>query len=231
MEIHHKMKTGSKNLDALLGGGVQTGSLTLAYGESGSGKTTIAVSLAAGLLRADPAAMVAYVDSDAKFSPTRFKQVTGTEDYLRRLLYAQPTTFEEQVEAIDGLPEQLKPGDLAVFDSITGLYRVETGDAKKTFTENKELNRQLGQLKEIAMTAGIAIFITGQVRSILDSPIPAVEPVAPRLLRYWSDTVIRLDNTPMFGVKQATIEKPVAVRGAVRIALSNLGVGDEERRQ
>jgi RecA/RadA recombinase len=229
MEIHHKMKTGSKNLDALLGGGVQTGSLTLAYGESGSGKTTIAVSLAAGLLRADPAAMVAYVDSDAKFSPVRFKQVTGTEDYLRRLLYAQPTTFEEQVEAIDGLPEQLKPGDLAVFDSITGLYRVETGDAKKTFTENKELNRQLGQLKEIAMTVGIAIFITGQVRSILDSPIPAVEPVAPRLLRYWSDTVIRLDNTPMFGVKQATIEKPLAVRGAVRIALSNLGVGDEER--
>jgi RecA/RadA recombinase len=229
MEIQPKMKTGSKKFDVLLGGGIHTGSITLAYGESGSGKSTLAVSLASCLLRANPAAQVFYVDSDAKFSPTRFKQVTGNEDYLRRLIYVQPTTFDEQAEAINGLSERMQSGDLAVLDSITGLYRVETGDAQKTFIENKELNRQLGQLKEIAMTVRSAIFISGQVRSILNSPIPAMEPVAQRLLRYWSDTVIRLDNTPAVGVKQATIEKPLAGRGAVRIEISNLGVRDEER--
>jgi len=213
-------------LDAQLGGGLATGELTLVYGEPASGKTAIALSAAARLLLRDPAAKTVYIDSDAKFTPTRLTQMTGTEETLRRLVYTRPTTFEEQAEAIDRLPEQLQPGDLTAVDSITGLYRVETGDAQKTFMENKELNRQLGHLKEVALATGAAVVITGQVRSVLDSPVPAVEPVAQRLLRYWSDKVIRLENTATQGVKQATVEKPRVMRGAARFRITERGVED-----
>ncbi len=229
MEADRRIPTGSPGLDALLMGGVSTRSVTLVYGEPGSGKTTLALSAAAGLLRADHAARVAFIDSDGKFTPVRLTQMTGDEAALRRLTYTRPTTFEEQAEALDRLPGELQAGDLAVVDSVTGLYRVEAGDARRTFAENKELNRQLGLIKETALVAGAAILITGQVRSVIDSPVPAVEPVAQRLLRYWGDVVVRLGNTATQGVKQASVEKPTAMRGAARFTITERGMGEEER--
>ena len=227
MEAGRRIPTGSGNLDALLSGSLARGSVTLVYGEPASGKTTLALSTAASLLRLDHAAKLLYIDSDAKFTPTRLIQMTGDEESLRRLVYICPSTFEEQADAIDNLPGQLHRGDLAIVDSVTGLYRVETGDSQKTFSENKELNRQLGSLKETALTMSVAILLTGQVRSVLDSTIPTVEPVAQRLLRYWSDTVIRLENTATKGVKQASVEKPEALRGATRFTITQTGIGDE----
>jgi len=229
MEVRRRIPTGSVSLDALLGGGISQGTVTLVYGEPGSGKTTVALSIATRLLQLDLAARVIYVDSDSKFSPTRLIQMTGKEESLRRMSYTHPTTFEEQAEVLDRLPEKLQLGDLLVIDSVTGLYRVEIGDTQTTFTENKELNRQLGLIKETALTRGVAVIVTGQVRSVLDSPVPAVEPVAQRLLRFWSDIVVKLENTTTQGIKQATVEKPKTLRGAVRFAIKQSGIGDEER--
>lgn len=226
MEVRRRIPTGSMSLDARLGGGISRETVTLIYGESGSGKTTVALSIAAQLLQLDPAARVTYIDSDGKFSPTRLIQITGNEDSLRHLNYTRPITFEEQAEVLDYLPEQLQPGDIMVIDSVTGLYRVETGDTQSTFAENKELNRQLGLIKETALTAGVAVVATGQVRSVIDSPVPAVEPVAHRLLRFWSDVVVKLENTLIQGVKQANVEKPQNLRGAVRFAINQSGIGD-----
>lgn len=226
MEMRRRIPTGSQGLDAQLLGGIPLGELTLVYGEPGSGKTTLALCAAAQLLRLDHAARVVYLDSDAKFAPSRLIQIAGSEEHLRRLSYTRPTTFEEQAEALDRLPEQLQHGDLAVVDSVTGLYRVETGDTQKTFTENKELNRQLGALKEVAVSTRAAVILTGQVRSVLDSPFPAVEPVAQRLLRYWSDKVIKVENTATPGVKQATVEKPLEMRGATRFRITQGGLED-----
>jgi len=229
MEPRRRIPTGSDSLDQQLNGGLTPGELTLVYGEPGSGKTTLALSAAAQLLRRDPAAKAIYIDSDSKFTPNRLTQILGSGTHLQRLVYTRPTTFDEQAEAIDRLPEQLTPGDLACVDSVTRLYRVETGDTQKTFAENKELNRQLGYLKETAIACGAAVIMTGQVRSVIDSPIPAVEPVAPRLLRYWSDKVIKVENTPTQGVKQATLEKPPQLRGATRFKITEKGLEEEAR--
>jgi len=229
MESRRRIPTGSSSLDAQLSGGLATREVALAYGEPGTGKTALALSAAAQLLLHDPAAKAIYIDSDSKFTPTRLTQMTGSGETLRRLVYTRPTTFDEQAEALDRLPEQLQPGDLACIDSVTGLYRVETGDTQKTFMENKELNRQLGLLKETALATGAAVVLTGQVRSVLDSPVPTVEPVAQRLLLYWSDKVIRLENTATQGVKQATVEKPRGLRGATRFRITEKGLEDMER--
>lgn len=41
-----KLSTGSRDLDRLLGGGIETGSITEVFGESGSGKTQLCHTLA-----------------------------------------------------------------------------------------------------------------------------------------------------------------------------------------
>lgn len=43
---HSKITTGSKKLDELLGGGIQTGAITEIFGKSGSGKTQLCLTVA-----------------------------------------------------------------------------------------------------------------------------------------------------------------------------------------
>ena len=224
MAVAGRVSTSSRGLDALLGGGARAGEIVFLYGETGAGKTAVAMSLAASLLKRDAGAKVSWVDSDGKFSPPRMEQVLGPGEDMRRLLYARPSSMEGQAEAIDVMERQLQRGDMGVLDSATGVYRVDAGDAKATFSENKELNRQMGQLKEIAVGKGATMVVTGRVRSVLDSPLPTVEPVGQRLLRYWADVVVKLETTPIPGARQATLEKPR--RGAVRFRIGEAGVTD-----
>jgi hypothetical protein len=116
---------------------------------------------------------------------------------------------------------------LLIIDSITGQYRGETEDAEKTFKVNKELNRQLGYLSEISKTTGSTMVITGQVRSILDTQ--QVEPVAQRLLRYWSETILKLEKTPQPGNRQATLEKPSHSLAPIILNINALGITEEQR--
>lgn len=113
-----------------------------------------------------------------------------------------------------------------VVDSITGLYRLEAGDSERTFIINKELNRQLGFLSETAKTRGAAVLLVGQVHSILGPETPQIEPVARRLLRYWSDTVLKLEMTETMGVRQAVLDKDKMVPMACRYVLSDAGIRD-----
>ncbi len=220
--------TGARALDALLGGGLQSGEVTFVYGEASSGKTTLALSIIVNHIRADPGARAYYVDADRKFSLPRFVEIASVDasEILKRFTYSKIENFEGQATLIEDLSLKVQRGDILVFDSITGLYRVETGDSLKTWAVNKELNRQLGHLKEMALTRGIVLLLIGQVRSVLDTPTPQVEPVAQRLLRFWSDTILRMETTPRQGVRRVIVEKPESRRGITRINIAAKGVID-----
>jgi len=116
-----------------------------------------------------------------------------------------------------------------VVDSITGLYRLEAGDSERTFIVNKELNRQLGFLSETAKTTDAAVLIIGQVHSVLGLETLQMEPVARRLLRYWSDTVLKLEMTGTMGVRQAVLENDEMVPTACRYVLNDAGIRDVRR--
>jgi len=227
MESRRKISTGIKSLDLKLFGGFSISEVAFIYGEPSTGKTTLLLSASSQLISLDPGAKIIYVDSDSKFSTKRLSQMTNNKEILQRIIYTRPSSFKEQAEVLDNIPEQILQGDLICIDSITGLYRLETGDSQKTFLENKELNRQLGQIKEIAFSKRVTLPLTGHVRNILESPVPAIEPVAQRLLRFWNDTVIRLENTSSQGVKQASVEKPQSLKGAVRFRITEKGLEDE----
>jgi len=224
----NRTATGARTLDALLGGGLQSGAVTFVYGEAASGKTTLALSIIVKHIRTDPGARAYYIDADRKFSLPRFVEIASVEasEILKRFTYSKIENFEGQATMIEDLSLKVQRGDILVFDSITGLYRVETGDSLKTWAVNKELNRQLGHLKEMALTRGIVLLLTGQVRSVLDTPTPQVEPVAQRLLRFWSDTILRMETTPRQGVRRVIVEKPESRRGITRINIAAKGVID-----
>lgn len=217
------ISTGCGALDALLSGGFRRGRVHLLYGEAATGKTTIAIAAALNHLRRDPGAVAYYVDSDHKLTSERLSQIAGTPVRgVRRLLLWRPVSFRQQARVIEDLHYRAGSGDMVVVDSVTGLYRVETGGPERTFRANKELNRQLALLVEMTRTGGTATVLTGQVRSVMDET-DDVEPVAPRLLRFWSDVIIRLDSLPAPGFRQAAVEKPVGGDATV-IRITERGV-------
>ena len=225
-----RLPTGCPPIDELLGGGFRFGEVSLVYGEASTGKTTLALSCVTRHLQADPWAKAFYVDSDGKLSTQRMIQIAdGDEGLLERLLIWRPTDFKQQTEVIEDISDLLPASNAPlIVDSVTGLYRLEAGDPRRTFKTNKELNRDLGFLAETAKAKQAAVLVTGQVRSILGET-PQVEPVAHRLLRYWSETVLKLESTSIQAVRQATLEKPTEEPRSVRFKLAGSGLEEVER--
>jgi len=205
-----RLSTGFGPLDQVLDGGFPAGALTLIYGEAGSGKTIIAASAIAQYLASNPEGKAYYIDADGKLPIDLLLDLTGDEETLQRLYIWRPQSFWEQTLIAERLPD-LAHGEPIVFDSITGLYRVEA--AEGAFRASKELNHQLGFLAEAARRGGSPILLLGQVHSILEPP-GGVEPVADRLLRYWCSTILRLERV-RDAIRRAVREKPKPERSCL----------------
>ena len=223
------LTSGCTALNNILNGGFRYGDVSLIYGEASSGKTTLTTSVVINHLFGDQWNKAYYIDSDGKISIRRLVMIAGgDESILKRLIIWTPKTFEEQSLIIESLPSVIiEEKAVVIIDSITGPYRFKAGDSRLTFTANKELNRELGYLSEVAKTKNAAVIIVGQVHSVMDSDFQAVEPVANRLLRYWSDVILKLETTTVIGVRQALLEKPDG--GACRFKLSDIGITEVSR--
>ena len=74
-----KITTGSKALDSLLGGGVETSSITEFYGEYGTGKTQVCHQLCVTVQlppeRGGLSGKAVYIDTEGTFRPERITQI------------------------------------------------------------------------------------------------------------------------------------------------------------
>jgi len=206
--LQHIVPTGCGSLDELLGGGLPADGLSLIYGEAETGKTSLAIQCAVNCARMGYKSL--FIDSDGTFSSKRLSQIAyyDYESVSPSIILMKPTTFQEQVMAIDHLDEYItKKFGLMVLDTITSLYRVELGGPKETFALNRELNRQVAFLTQIVKTRRMAALITSQVRSIFLEGHVDMEPVATRVLKFWSDVVLNLKHTGQTRVIEVLLEK------------------------
>lgn len=200
--------TGCGSLDKLLDGGFPVNSLSLVYGEAETGKSSLAVQCAVNTARMG--CKTIFIDSDGTFSLRRLSQIAyyDSEKVSPLITLVKPTTFEEQALAIDHLDTYMtKKVGLMVVDTVTSLYRVELGGPKKTFALNRELNRQVACLAQITKTHKVATLIVSQVRSVFAETYVSIEPVATRVLKFWSDIVLNLKHTGQPRVIKALLEK------------------------
>ena len=201
--------TGSDGLDELLSGGLAAETMHLLYGEAETGKTTLALQCAVNC--AKMGFKTIYIDSEGTFSAKRLTQIaSGTvQEVAPNVILAKPVTFKEQTSILDKLDAYLteKVG-LVVVDTITALYSAELGGtSKETFKLNRELNRQMACLAQIVKTRKVTGLITSQVRSVFMAREFDFEPVARRVLKFWSNVVIDLKLTSQSGTIKAVLEK------------------------
>ena len=80
----------------------------------------------------------------------------------------------------------------------------------KAHTLNRILNFQLALLNQITHKHNIPILLTSQVRYSLKTG--KVEPVAAKILKYWTDTIIFLNPDEQHRKTTATLEKPTTAK-------------------
>jgi DNA repair protein RadB len=204
-----RIPTGSVSIDKGLEGGLNSGSVTLVYGEAETGKTTLAVQCAINC--AQQGYKTLFVDCDGTFSARRLSDVASErlKEIADLIILMRPESFKEQTTVIDKLPEYAtRSFGLLVIDTFTSLYRLRVAELpNKTFELNRELNRQAACLAQIARISKIAVLATSQVRSILNDANMGVEPVGTRVLKFWADTIILLKPSEGTGLIRAVLEK------------------------
>jgi DNA repair protein RadB len=209
MKLLQKIPTDCKTIDRILEGGISLESVSLIYGEAETGKTTMAMQCAVNC--ANQGCKALFVDCDGTFSARRLSQLASKRftEIAELIILMRPNSFREQTAVVDRLEEYVtKNFGLVVFDTITSLYRVKIAESpEKAFELNRELNRQVALLAQIAKTHKIAVLMTSQVRSVFDNVRVSVEPVATRVLKFWADTIIAMKPTENSQVIKATLEK------------------------
>jgi DNA repair protein RadB len=207
--VVQKIPTGCKTIDKILEGGIPFENVSLIYGEPETGKTTLAIQCAINCARQGYKTL--FVDCDGTFSTTRLSQMASErfKEIAEVIILMKPNNFREQTLVIDNLTDYItKNFGLVVIDTITTLYRAEIAEfPEKAFELNRELNRQMALLAQIAKTQKIAVLMTSQVRSVFNEAHVSIEPVATRVIKFWADTIIVMKPTENPGMIKAILEK------------------------
>lgn len=171
------ISTGSKNLNALLGGrGVETGALTESYGAYGSGKSQLAHSLAVHVQlpkdKGGCGGMAVFIDSEGTFRPERIKQIAESigmdaKQALKGIYAARAFNSDHQMLLVEKIPELIKekklPIKLVIVDSITSHFRAEFSGRGMLADRQQKLNRHIHSLLRLAEQCNVAVYVTNQV--------------------------------------------------------------------
>ncbi|MBS3795316.1 MAG: DNA repair and recombination protein RadA [Candidatus Thorarchaeota archaeon] len=175
-----KISTGSKAVDELLGGGVETQGLTEMYGSFRSGKTQMAHQLAVNVQRPREEggldATAIFVDTEGTFRPERLVHMAeavglDTEEVLKNVVWARAYNSDHQIllcdQAMEMAPE--KGARLLIVDSVMSHFRAEYTGRGTLAARQQKLNKHLHHLQRGSEINNMAVYVANQVMSRPDA--------------------------------------------------------------
>jgi DNA repair protein RadA len=169
-----KIVTGSKRLDELLGGGVETGTVTEFFGEYGTGKTQLCMQLSVNVQlpkdRGGLNAKAIYIDAEGTFRWERIEAMAKAvgldpDKAMANIYWIRAISSDHQMAVVEEVMDLIPKENvgLVVVDSVTGHFRAEYPGRENLAVRQQKLNRHLHQLARIADIYGIAVVVTNQV--------------------------------------------------------------------
>ncbi|MFA9399106.1 MAG: recombinase RecA [Clostridiaceae bacterium] len=192
--------TGCLGLDIALGiGGIPRGRIVEVFGPESSGKTTVALHIAAEAQKAGGAA--AFIDAEHALDPTYAKAI-GVD--IDNLIVSQPDTGEQALEIVEAL---VRSGaiDIIVVDSVAALVpraeiEGEMGDSHVGL-QARLMSQALRKLAGIISKSNCTVVFINQLREKVGIMFgnPEVTPGG-RALKFYAST--RLDVRRIDSIKQ-----------------------------
>jgi DNA repair protein RadA len=171
-----KCSTGSKNLDKLLGGGIETQAVTEFIGEFGAGKTQICLKLSA-MVQLPPEkgglnGNVVYIDTEGTFMPERVFEMAKAlgldpHEALGNVFLAKAYNSSHQCLLIEHLTKLCPENNvkLVVVDSMISHFRGEYIGRENLSERQQTLNNQLHKLLRLTEAFNLSVVVTNQVQS------------------------------------------------------------------
>ena len=170
-----RYKTGLKELDRVLGGGIVRGSLILVGGDPGIGKSTLLLQICQSVGESKKILYVSSEESEGQIK-IRAERLGVASDNLYLVSETDVSTIIECINSV-------KP-DVVIIDSIQTMNRDDISSAAGSVPQVREATNSF---MRIAKTLGIAFFIVGHVTK--EGAI-----AGPRVLEHMVDCVLYFEG-------------------------------------
>jgi len=168
------ISTGSKNLDNLLLGGIETQAITEFYGEFGSGKTqichTVCVNVQLGADQGGLSSPAIYLDTEHTFRPSRILEIAENKsdvpfEMLRNIHVARAMNSSHLRLLVRNLGRKIRETDarLVVLDSAVAPFRAEYVGRAQLAERQQVLNVMMHDLTRLSELYDVAVLMTNQV--------------------------------------------------------------------
>lgn len=234
------LSTGSSELDKLLDGGIETGSITEVFGEFRTGKTqlchTLCVTCQQSVLSGGAEGKAIYIDTEGSFRPERLQAIAerfglDPDLALENVAYARAQNSEHQMELLKTAAAIMAQDRYAllVVDSATALFRTDYTGRGELSERQQQMGQFCRQLTRLAEEFGVSVFITNQVTADPGAMSFAKDnnkPIGGNIIAHASTTRLRLRKGRGENRIMTVFDSPSLPEADAQFAISAQGVCD-----
>jgi len=234
-----RLTSGSRVVDKLLGGGIETQTITEFYGEYGSGKSQICHQLCVNVQlppeRGGLNGAALYVDTENTFRTERIVQMSkhlglDPEQVVKNVIYAEAYTSDHQMFLLENADEVIKENNvrLIIVDSLTAHFRSEYLGRESLATRQQKINKHMHKLIRLARAFNAVAVVTNQVMAKPDVFFgDAVHPVGGHIVGHTSHTRLYLRRASHGPVRIARlVSSPYLPEGEEIFKITENGIED-----
>jgi len=234
-----RLTSGSKAIDEILGGGLESQTITEIYGEYGSGKSQLChqmcVNVQLPVERGGLNGGALYIDTENTFRTERIVQMSkhlgmNPEDIVKSIVFAEAYTSDHQMFLLENADKIVKENNirLIVVDSLTAHFRSEYLGREMLAERQQKLNKHMHRLIRLARAFNAAAVVTNQVMAKPDVFFgDAVHPVGGHIVAHTSHTRVFLRKSSRGPTRIARlVSSPYLPEGERVFKITENGVED-----
>lgn len=234
-----RLSSGSKSMDRILNGGLETQTITEFYGEYGSGKSQICHQLCVNVQlppeRGGLNGAALYVDTENTFRLERIAQMSkhlglDPEQTVKNIIYAEAYTSDHQMFLLENADEVIKSNNvkLIIVDSLTAHFRSEYVGREMLASRQQRLNKHMHKLIGLARAFNAVAVVTNQVMAKPDVFFgDAVHPIGGHIVGHTSHTRLYLRKASHGPVRIARlVSSPYLPEGEEIFKVTENGIED-----
>lgn len=234
-----RLTSGSSMLDKLLGGGIESQSITEFYGEYGSGKSQICHQLCVNVQlppeQGGLGGAALYIDTENTFRTERIFQMAKNlglkpEGAIKNIIFAEAYTSDHQMFLLENADKVIKENGirLIIVDSLTSHFRSEYLGREMLQERQQKLNKHMHMLIRLCRAFNAVGVVTNQVMSKPDVFFgDTVHPVGGHIVAHTSHTRVFLRKSARGPVRIARlVSSPHLPEGEGIFRISEKGIED-----
>jgi DNA repair protein RadA len=234
-----RLTSGSKALDKLINGGLETQTITEFYGEYGSGKSQFCHQLCVNVqLPPEQGGLgggALYVDTENTFHLERIIQMAthlglDPEQVVKNIIYAEAFTSDHQMFLLENADEIIKANNikLIIVDSLTAHFRSEYIGREMLASRQQKLNKHMHKLISLARAFNAVAVVTNQVMAKPDQFFgDATHPIGGHIVGHTSHTRIYLRRASHGPIRIARlVSSPYLPEGEEILKVTENGIED-----